>query len=83
MTVTLRFVAALRDRMGEAERHITLPDTITDSDGLVAHLREQDSAAEALAHPSVRLILNDLITPRPCPLKDGDTLAFCPPFTGG
>lgn len=83
MRITVKYVAALRDRMGRPEDVIDLPEDLADSEALVAHLRETDAAAEALAHPSVRLIRNDTIVPRPAPLADGDTLAFCPPFTGG
>ena len=83
MQITIRYMAALRDRMGKPEDILDLPDTIADSDALTAHLQTLDPAAEALAHPSVRLILNDAIVPRPSAVKDGDTLAFCPPFTGG
>lgn len=83
MRITVKYVAALRDRMGRPEDTLDLPEDISDSEALIAHLRETDAAAEALAHPSVRLIRNDTIVPRPAPLSAGDTLAFCPPFTGG
>ena len=83
MQITVRYVAALRDRTGRPGETITLPADTTDSEAVIARLRESDTAAEALAHPSVRLILNDTIVPRPAMLADGDILAFCPPFTGG
>ncbi|MEP3073723.1 MoaD/ThiS family protein [Maricaulis sp.] len=83
MQITVRYVAALRDRMGRPGDTITLPADTADSEAVIARLRETDAAAEALAHPSVRLILNDTIVPRPAMLADGDMLAFCPPFTGG
>jgi len=83
MQITVRYVAALRDRMGRPGDTITLATDTADSEAVIARLRETDAAAEALTHPSVRLILNDAIVPRPAALADGDTLAFCPPFTGG
>ncbi|MAK64527.1 MAG: molybdopterin synthase sulfur carrier subunit [Maricaulis sp.] len=83
MPITIRYMAALRDRMGKSEDVMELPSGITDSDALTAHLQDLDPAAHALAHPSIRLILNDAIAPRPSPIRSGDTLAFCPPFTGG
>lgn len=83
MQITVRYVAALRDRMGRAEDQLDLPAGIDDSEALITHLRATDPAAEALLHPSVRVIRNDAIVPRPAPLAAGDTLAFCPPFTGG
>jgi sulfur-carrier protein len=83
MQITIRYMASLRDRMGKREEVLDLPDTIADSEALTAHLQTLDPAADALAHPAIRLILNDAIVPRPSAVKDGDTLAFCPPFTGG
>ena len=83
MQITIRYMAALRDRMGRREDVLALPAGVSDSDALTAYLQSLDPAAEALAHPAIRLILNDAIAPRPCPLKPGDVLAFCPPFTGG
>lgn len=83
MQITVRYVAALRDRMGRPGDTLTLATDTADSEAVIARLRETDAAAEALAHPSVRLILNDAIVPRPAALADGDILAFCPPFTGG
>jgi molybdopterin synthase sulfur carrier subunit len=83
MRITVKYVAALRDRMGRPEETVDLPEDVSDSETLIAHLREKDPAAEALSHPSIRLIRNDTIVPRPAPLSGGDTLAFCPPFTGG
>ncbi|WP_203290630.1 MoaD/ThiS family protein [Maricaulis parjimensis] len=83
MKITIRYMAALRDRMGQSECVLDLPDTITDSAALTAHLRAADPAAEALEHPSIRLIRNDEIVAKPVALETGDTLAFCPPFTGG
>lgn len=83
MKLTIRYVAALRDRMGRAEETLDLAEPVRDSEGVIACLRERDPAAEALVHASVRVIRNDAIVPRPAPVADGDTLAFCPPFTGG
>lgn len=81
MTLTLKYFAALRERMGRAEETVdAAPETAAD---LVAWLVERDAGAEALAHPSVRLIINDEIAPRTTPLKAGDIIAFCPPFSGG
>jgi molybdopterin synthase sulfur carrier subunit len=81
MALTLRYFAALRDRMGRADEIVDAP--AGDGTALVAWLMARDDQAEALAHPSVRLIINDEIAPRSTALKDGDTIAFCPPFSGG
>lgn len=82
MALTIRYFAALRDKMGTAELAV---DHIPGANGeaLVDWLIARDPAAQALAHPSVRLIVNDEIAPRSQALSDGDTIAFCPPFSGG
>lgn len=81
MPLTLKYFAALRDRMGRTEESVETEAST--GQALIDFLTERDPAAEALAHPSVRLIVNDEIAPRSTALKDGDTIAFCPPFSGG
>ncbi|WP_417491120.1 MoaD/ThiS family protein [Maricaulis sp.] len=82
MALNIRYFAALRDAMGRSEQTLdTLPAAT--GEALIDWLARQDPAASALAHPSVRLIINDAIAPRSQPLRDGDTIAFCPPFSGG
>lgn len=82
--LTLHFVAALRDRLGRSEMVLESPEPLTDSEDVVAWIAARDpDAGAALAHQSVRLIRNNQIAPRPAPVADGDTLAFCPPFSGG
>ena len=83
MKLTIRYVAALRDRLGRASEDIDSDAPLPDSDAVIAWLGERDEAARLLFHPSVRLILNDEVVARPAPVSDGDTLAFCPPFSGG
>ncbi|WP_291841790.1 MoaD/ThiS family protein [Maricaulis sp.] len=83
MHVHIRYMAALRDRLGEGETTLDLPPDVSDSETLIAHLTASDAAAAALAAPEIRLIRNDRIVTRPSALEDGDRLAFCPPFTGG
>ena len=82
MALNIRYFAALRDRMGMAEQSVDPKAGIT-GDALVAWLITRDPAAQALTEPSVRLIINDEIAPRSLALRDGDTIAFCPPFSGG
>ncbi|WP_417478625.1 MoaD/ThiS family protein [Maricaulis sp.] len=82
MALTIRYFAALRDAMGTAESVVDHIPGINGG-GLAEWLIARDPAAEALAHPSVRLIINDEIAPRSQSIQDGDTIAFCPPFSGG
>jgi molybdopterin converting factor small subunit len=69
--------------MGMASEEIDSTGEIQSTDDLIAWLTARDEHAEALTHPSVRLIINDEIAPRSTALKSGDTIAFCPPFSGG
>lgn len=82
MALNIRYFAALRDRMGMTEQSVETSAGST-GDALIAWLTARDPAAQALAEPSVRLIINDEIAPRSQALRDGDTIAFCPPFSGG
>ena len=69
--------------MGLASEEIDPAGEINSTDGLIAWLTARDDNAQVLTHPSVRLIVNDEIAPRSTPLQPGDTVAFCPPFSGG
>lgn len=81
MSITVRYFAALRERMGTDEEVIDAPAGTAAE--LVAWLVARDDQADALAHPSTRLIVNDEIVSREHALSSGDVIAFCPPFSGG
>jgi len=81
--LTLLYFASIRDAMGRSDDKIAFVPEMADVDGLLARLAQGDERAEILTHPSVRLIINDEIVPRDTVIKDGDTIAFCPPFSGG
>jgi sulfur-carrier protein len=83
MQVHIQYMAALRDRFGSGETRLDLPDTIANSEDLIAWLATRHADGAALEAPEIRLIRNDRIVTRPSAIADGDRLAFCPPFTGG
>jgi len=83
MALKLCYFAVLRERMGMSEESIAFHADHTNGDALISWLNTRDENAQALNHPSVRLIINDEIASRSTTLKDGDTIAFCPPFSGG
>jgi molybdopterin synthase sulfur carrier subunit len=83
LALHIRYFAALRDRMGIHEEAIEASQERSTGTALIAWLQSRDQSADALAHPSVRLIINDEIAPKSTTLNDGDTIAFCPPFSGG
>jgi len=81
--LTLLYFASIRDAMGFSEDQIDFVPDMASADGLITALVQRDSRAEILTHASVRMIINDEIVPRDTAIKDGDTIAFCPPFSGG
>lgn len=81
MSLTVRYFAALRERMGTAEEAVDTPATTGTE--LIDWLIDRDGRAEVLQHPSTRMIVNDEIVSRTHTLKAGDIVAFCPPFSGG
>jgi len=81
MSLTVRYFAALRERMGTAEEAVDTPATTGTE--LIDWLIERDNLADVLNHPSTRMIVNDEIVSRSHVLKAGDVVAFCPPFSGG
>lgn len=77
----IRYFAALRDQMGMSEE--SLETNAATPEALIAELRARDNRADLLAEPFVRIIINDEIAREDAALKPGDTIAFCPPFSGG
>jgi molybdopterin converting factor subunit 1 len=83
LALHIRYFAALRDCMGIHEETVDTAQDRSTGTALITWLQRRDPAADALAHPSVRLIINDEIASKSTALNDGDTIAFCPPFSGG
>jgi sulfur-carrier protein len=84
MAITVRFFAALRERIG----HDTLSVDAgpgQDLGSFVALLGERlgDDVLAALTGPDIRIALNQEFVAAPCQVKDGDEVAFMPPITGG
>ncbi|MBR9825357.1 MAG: MoaD/ThiS family protein [Alphaproteobacteria bacterium] len=77
----IRYFASLRDQMGRTEE--SLETTASTPKALIAELQARDRQAELLGEPFVRIIINDEIAELESPLSPGDTVAFCPPFSGG
>ncbi|MCW5724008.1 MAG: MoaD/ThiS family protein [Maricaulaceae bacterium] len=84
MAITLRYFAEVRDRVGRASETADLPAGVRDGAALIEWLAAREpQAAEALNRPSLRLIVNDEISPLSAAIHDGDDIAVCPPFSGG
>lgn len=83
MGLTVRYFAGLRDRAGCPGTWIPALPSPPTIDALVQHLSSDVRIGDALSHPSVRTIVNGEISNRSAKLRDGDEVAFCPPFSGG
>lgn len=79
----LLFFGKLGDMAGGRERLLTLGRQLTVS-ALKARLATEDPAlGEALAAPSVRVIINQTFGTDAHALTDDDEIAFLPPVSGG
>jgi molybdopterin synthase sulfur carrier subunit len=77
MTITVKFFASLRERVGRGETRI-------DSTGSLTAREVWARAAGAQPMPSNTLVaVNMEYTPIDGPVRDGDEVAFFPPVTGG
>lgn len=83
MRLALRYVAALRDVMGRSEEIAEFDRPVPDGHALIAAMAAREPDVDWFASPALRLIVNDAIVSRDVALRDGDTVAFCPPFSGG
>ena len=79
--ITIRYFASLRDEMGCSET--TIDQTPASISALIDQLIAADPRAGLLREPFVRIIVNDEISNAAARLAAGDTVAFCPPFSGG
>lgn len=83
ITVKLRFFAALREKLGEADM-LSLPAGGTVADARDALIARGGLPAEALARGrAVRAAVNQKMAAETVVLAEGDELAFFPPVTGG
>ncbi len=81
MQVRIRYFAALREAVGEAEEALDLPDgaTVAQARGLLAERRP----ALAKLLPACAAAVNRGYAQAETPLSDGAELVFIPPLGGG
>jgi molybdopterin synthase sulfur carrier subunit len=77
MRIQVRFFAALRERLGVAERLLAVPDNITVAEVWSLAVPDQPLPDNVLAARNMEYVKVD------CTLTDGDEVAFFPPVTGG
>ena len=82
MALQIRYFASLRDEMGRSEDALdaALADRVS---GIVSHLKDSDEKGWVLAEPFVRIIVNGAVADAQTAVRDGDEIAFGPPFSGG
>jgi molybdopterin synthase sulfur carrier subunit len=76
MSITVRFFASLRERLGKAE-------VIIDSKGIVNVADAWQSCAEIPLPDNVLAAVNMEYARPDQTVRDGDEVAFFPPVTGG
>ena len=79
------YFAWVKQKIGVAEENVTPPPEVMTVADLVAWLRARSPGhAEALADEQVlRAAVNQSVVMPDHPVRQGDEIAFFPPFTGG
>ena len=83
MTVTVRFFASLRERLGEEQTEIPAEGIQSIRDVRAALLERGGAWQEALDNDRVLVAVNQAMARAETPVEDGDEVAFFPPVTGG
>jgi molybdopterin synthase sulfur carrier subunit len=84
-TLTLVYLARLRDAFGTASERVVLPREVTTAATLRAWLAARGGswATELAAGRAVRIAVNHDIAQPDTPVRPGDEVALLPPVTGG
>lgn len=77
MSITVKYFASLRERMGRAEQQLEVTDSCTVAD---VWARVADNAP--LAANTLTAVNLEYVAPTHA-VRDGDEIAFFPPVTGG
>lgn len=85
MQIQLRFFAGLREALGISSDSLTLPESTSTAQDVLAILRERGGVwAEVLADPSsYRVAVDQRLGTIASPVHHGAEVAFFPPVTGG
>jgi molybdopterin synthase sulfur carrier subunit len=84
-TLTLVYLARLRDAFGAAGEHVPLPAEVTNAAQLRVWLAARGGAwaTELAPGRAVRIAVNHDIARPDTPVRPGDEVALLPPVTGG
>ena len=81
----LRYFAWVRERIGQAEEELDLPEDVSTVAQLIAWLASRDEGyASAFAEPDViRTAIDQEHVDHATPVRSAREVAFFPPMTGG
>ena len=81
----LRYFAWVRERIGQSEEDLDIPDDVTSVGELIAWLSARDDGyAAAFAEPDViRAAIDQEHVDHSTPIGSAAEIAFFPPMTGG
>ncbi len=79
----LLFFGKLQDSVGSTTETFHLPETVTNTSELRAHLDRHFKLAGTLTSETVRVAVNNEIVADPSPIHNEDEIAFLPPVGGG
>jgi molybdopterin synthase sulfur carrier subunit len=84
-TITLVYLARLREAFGTPGETVTLPDGVATAGALQSWLAGRGGAwaAELASGRAVRVAVNHDMARADTPLRGGDEVALFPPVTGG
>lgn len=84
MPTRVLFFGRLKDAAGVGERIVEIVDGERSIDALIKRLAAGDDAlAAALAHPSVKVAIDQRVVDRATLIGAAREIAFLPPFSGG
>ncbi len=83
--VHILYFAWLKDRLGQGEEQVALPDDVADVAGVRRWMRARGAVFEAVFAEGgrVRAAVNQDFATDDAPVRAGDEIAFFPPVTGG
>lgn len=79
MSITVKYFASLRERLGRSEDQLELPG----DDSTVAEIWQRVSESEPEMPDNILTAINMEYVKPEARVKDGDEVAFFPPVTGG
>ncbi len=84
MATRILFFGALKEPAQGAARLVDLPTDVTNAEQLIDWIAKDDTALKsALDERSVRICVDQEITPRAQSFETPAEIAFLPPFSGG